>query len=251
MTPEVGQRGLSALPRWRNDDGLGAVHGRPQLADRRGGRRRRRQRRLSARARSILSPPGPDDAEAAALWLVDNAQAEFGTDRLLVGGESAGAYLALLTMVRLRDRLGRHTAVRRGRPLLRRLRLGRHPELQAEVGKVPYATGDGTNRKHYLPGRSIEEAATRPSRRCGRRCTTCRRRCSPSGRRTGCWTTPRSSRRACRRPARRSSWRSIRRARTASRGRPTVLGQDGPRAAARFPARVRHELAEGIRITVR
>ena len=26
------------------------------------------------------------------------------------------------------------------------------------VGKVPYATGDGTNRKHYLPGRSIEQA---------------------------------------------------------------------------------------------
>src|ERR1700712_5715279 len=50
-------------------------------------------------------PAGAEDAEAAALWLIENAQAEFGTDRLVVGGESAGAYLSVLTMLRLRDRL--------------------------------------------------------------------------------------------------------------------------------------------------
>jgi acetyl esterase/lipase len=102
-------------------------------------------------------PAGPDDAEAAALWLVDHAQAEFGTDRLLIGGESAGAYLALLTMVRLRDRLG-------GTPPFRGVDLcygvfdwGGTPSAQAQVGKVPYATGDGANRAHYLPGRSLQE----------------------------------------------------------------------------------------------
>ena len=49
-------------------------------------------------------PAGPDDCEAAALWLAQNARAEFGTTRLWIGGESAGAHLAALTLLRLRDR---------------------------------------------------------------------------------------------------------------------------------------------------
>jgi acetyl esterase/lipase len=103
-------------------------------------------------------PAGPDDCEAAAVWLIDNAQAEFGTDRLLVGGESAGAYFSLLTMVRLRDRLG-HTPPFVGVDLCYgAYDLGGTPSTIQQIGKVPYATGDGNNRKHYLPGRSIEEA---------------------------------------------------------------------------------------------
>jgi acetyl esterase/lipase len=51
-------------------------------------------------------PAGPDDCEAAALWLVRNAAKEFGTDILTLGGESAGAHLSAVTMVRLRDRYG-------------------------------------------------------------------------------------------------------------------------------------------------
>ncbi|PBC71739.1 acetyl esterase/lipase [Streptomyces sp. TLI_235] len=51
-------------------------------------------------------PAGPDDCEAAARWLVDHAAAEFGTERLLIGGESAGAHLAVVTLLRLRDRHG-------------------------------------------------------------------------------------------------------------------------------------------------
>jgi acetyl esterase/lipase len=51
-------------------------------------------------------PAGPDDCEAAALWLYENADREFGTDRLLIGGESAGAHLTAVTLLRLRDRLG-------------------------------------------------------------------------------------------------------------------------------------------------
>lgn len=45
-----------------------------------------------------------DDCEAAALWLVEHAQAELGSDRLLIGGGSAGAHLATMTLLRLRDR---------------------------------------------------------------------------------------------------------------------------------------------------
>jgi acetyl esterase/lipase len=49
-------------------------------------------------------PAAPDDCEAAAMWVVENAADEFGTDRLLVGGESAGAHLSVVTLLRLRDR---------------------------------------------------------------------------------------------------------------------------------------------------
>ncbi len=49
-------------------------------------------------------PAGPDDCEAAAVWLAENAQAEFGTDLATIGGESAGAHLAMVTMHRMRDK---------------------------------------------------------------------------------------------------------------------------------------------------
>lgn len=48
-------------------------------------------------------PAGADDCEAAARWLVDAGAAEFGTDRLVIGGESAGAHLSAVTLLRLRD----------------------------------------------------------------------------------------------------------------------------------------------------
>jgi acetyl esterase/lipase len=52
-------------------------------------------------------PAGPDDCEDAALWLLDGGTAELGAPaRLAIGGESAGAHLAVLTLLRLRDRHG-------------------------------------------------------------------------------------------------------------------------------------------------
>jgi acetyl esterase/lipase len=51
-------------------------------------------------------PAGPDDCEAAALWIVEHASREFDTDRFLIGGESAGAHLTVVTLLRLRDRHG-------------------------------------------------------------------------------------------------------------------------------------------------
>ena len=49
-------------------------------------------------------PAGPDDCEAVAVWLAENSSAEFGTDRLVIGGESAGANLSVVTLLRMRDR---------------------------------------------------------------------------------------------------------------------------------------------------
>lgn len=51
-------------------------------------------------------PAGPDDCEAAALWVSDNIR-DFGGDALAIGGESAGAHLSALTILRLRDKRGR------------------------------------------------------------------------------------------------------------------------------------------------
>ena len=53
-------------------------------------------------------PCGPDDCEAAALWLVENAKAEFGAapDRIVVGGESAGGHLTAVTTIRMKQRHG-------------------------------------------------------------------------------------------------------------------------------------------------
>jgi len=50
-------------------------------------------------------PAGPDDCEAAALWVVENIR-DFGGEALAIGGESAGAHLSALTMLRLRDKHG-------------------------------------------------------------------------------------------------------------------------------------------------
>jgi acetyl esterase len=53
-------------------------------------------------------PAGPDDCEAAALWLVRDGGAEAlgAPGRFVIGGESAGGHLAALTLLRLRDRHG-------------------------------------------------------------------------------------------------------------------------------------------------
>lgn len=53
-----------------------------------------------------------DDCEAAAVWTLEQAMIEFGTNRIVVKGSSAGAHLAAATLLRLRNRgmLSRHVA---------------------------------------------------------------------------------------------------------------------------------------------
>ena len=51
-------------------------------------------------------PAGPDDCEAAAVWLARNSKSEFGSDLLTIGGESAGGHLSVVTLLRMRDRNG-------------------------------------------------------------------------------------------------------------------------------------------------
>jgi acetyl esterase/lipase len=49
-------------------------------------------------------PAAPDDCETAALWLLEQGETRFGTTRCTIGGSSAGATLAVTTLLRLRDR---------------------------------------------------------------------------------------------------------------------------------------------------
>ena len=49
-------------------------------------------------------PAAADDCELAALWALGPGRNEFGSVPLLIGGASAGANLAALTLVKLRDR---------------------------------------------------------------------------------------------------------------------------------------------------
>lgn len=45
-----------------------------------------------------------DECEAALAWTIANAKAEFGSDRIVVQGSSAGSHLAASALIRLRDR---------------------------------------------------------------------------------------------------------------------------------------------------
>ncbi len=49
-------------------------------------------------------PAAPDDCETAALWLANHARHRFGTTKLFITGFSAGATLAMTTLLRLRER---------------------------------------------------------------------------------------------------------------------------------------------------
>ncbi len=50
-------------------------------------------------------PAGPDDGVAVAAWLLEHARSEFGTANLMIGGESAGAYMTAAVALRIRDEL--------------------------------------------------------------------------------------------------------------------------------------------------
>jgi acetyl esterase/lipase len=106
-------------------------------------------------------PAGPDDGTAVAAWLVENAEREFGSARLLTGGESAGGYMAAAVLLRARDEL---RAARRfdganlvfgvydwGRsPSQRGIRPHQGLDLLDPEGILLFT-------EHYLPGRSDDE----------------------------------------------------------------------------------------------
>ncbi|MGW6914668.1 alpha/beta hydrolase [Kitasatospora sp. NPDC054939] len=104
-------------------------------------------------------PAGPDDCEAAARWLVRHAAAEFGTDRLLIGGESAGAHLAVLTLLRLRDRHGIVGAFRAAHLLFGPYDLSMTPSQRTFGSRRLLSNTDSLRRTYELftPGLTAEQ----------------------------------------------------------------------------------------------
>ena len=77
-------------------------------------------------------PAGPDDAEAAAIWLIDNAAGGV-RDRSAARRRRVGRRVPGAADDGPAARPARtYAAVRRRRPVLRRLRLGRHAEFPAD-----------------------------------------------------------------------------------------------------------------------
>ncbi|MFE0460855.1 alpha/beta hydrolase fold domain-containing protein [Kitasatospora sp. NPDC058965] len=104
-------------------------------------------------------PAGPDDCEAAARWLVDNAVAEFGTDRLLIGGESAGAHLTVLTLLRLRDRHGSTGAFRAAHLLFGPFDLSMTPSQRSFGSRALLSNTDSLRGSYglFTPGLTPEQ----------------------------------------------------------------------------------------------
>lgn len=111
-------------------------------------------------------PAAVDDGLAVARWLLDNAEkpvAEggFGARRIIIGGESAGGYLAAAVMLRIRDELGAIDRVAGANlvygvhdwgqsPSHRGLRLTDGPDLLTPDGIATFTEA-------YLPGRTDAE----------------------------------------------------------------------------------------------
>jgi acetyl esterase/lipase len=106
-------------------------------------------------------PAGPDDGVTVARWLFEHGEAEFGSDRVLIGGESAGGYMAAAVLLRIRDELGVADRVEGanlvfgvydwGRsPSQRGIRPSRQPDILEPVG-INFFTDC------YLPGLHDDE----------------------------------------------------------------------------------------------
>ncbi len=106
-------------------------------------------------------PAGPDDGVAVAAWLLDHARSTFGSARLLVGGESAGGYMAAAVLLRLRDELGAADRIDGANLVFGVYDWGRSP---SQRGLRPHHGPDLLDPESfcfygncYLPGRSDDE----------------------------------------------------------------------------------------------
>jgi acetyl esterase len=101
-------------------------------------------------------PAGVDDCFAAARWLAASSVEEFGTDRLVLGGESAGAYFAMTTALRMRD-AGLGSAFLAMDLCYGPYDMSGTPSVKLQIGKVPYASDSSAQKRMFLGDRTTEE----------------------------------------------------------------------------------------------
>ncbi len=106
-------------------------------------------------------PAGPDDCFTVARWLVDEGGEELGSTRIVVGGESAGGYLAAQVPLRMRDELDAIERVLGLNLVFGVFDWGRSP---SQRGVRPHTGPDVLDPEGiahfadcYLPGRTDEE----------------------------------------------------------------------------------------------
>ena len=104
-------------------------------------------------------PAAPDDCEDAALWLLDGGAEQLGAPAVLsIGGESAGANLAALTLLRLRDNHGVRDAFRAANLVYGAFDLSGTPSRRLTAD--PILLTDAGMRwftENYLPGLDDEQ----------------------------------------------------------------------------------------------
>src|SRR5262245_16115786 len=106
-------------------------------------------------------PAGPDDGVTVAEWLLDKAESEFGSDRILLGGESAGGYMSAAVLLRIRDELGAADRILGANLVFGRYDFGRSP---SQRGLRPHEGPDVLDPETlvwttdcYLPGMTDDE----------------------------------------------------------------------------------------------
>jgi acetyl esterase/lipase len=104
-------------------------------------------------------PAAPDDCEDAARWLLERGARELGVpQRFTLGGESAGAHLAAVTLLRLRDRHGVTGAFRAANLVFGGFDMSRTPSSR-RWGERNLVLSDATIRFFgdcFLPGMDVE-----------------------------------------------------------------------------------------------
>jgi acetyl esterase len=103
------------------------------------------------------NPAGANDCEDVARWVIEHAPAEFGTDRVFIGGDSAGGNLALRTALAVRD-AGLGAALVGLHLVYGIFDLSLTPSARAGVDSlvVNRAEAEMFN-DYYVPGRSTDE----------------------------------------------------------------------------------------------
>src|SRR5690606_4966418 len=106
-------------------------------------------------------PAGPDDGVAVAAWLLEHGADELGSARILIGGESAGGYMAAAVLLRIRDELHAAGRIDGVNLVFGVYDWGRSPSQRGirVVDGPDMLTPDGIElfTESYLPGRTDDE----------------------------------------------------------------------------------------------